>query len=539
MAGILLFLLALAGCGGGGSTAPGQGSDQGDPIQPQQHFAISTYRTDNARTGVNALETKLTPANVNAVSFGRRAAIAVQGDVYAQPLYISNVTTADGTTRNLVIVATQHDQVYAIDTSTQAIVWQRSFLDSGGLVTPVPADDVSCGDIPNEIGITGTPVLDPASERLYVVVRTKETLNGQASYYQRIHALSLVNGSDVLPATEITTPQNTGNQFGSAHFDALRNNQRSALLLANGQVYVSWASHCDAGDYQGWVMAFDEQTLQLTSAWTPSPGGILGGIWMSGGGPAADENGEVYVAVGNGGSDAMTGGSNYGDSVVRLHPDEQNLSVTDYFIPFDYQKLFNDDLDLGSGGPVLLPTQTGAAHPHLLVTSGKDSTVYLLDRDNLGKWHADEDSQILQSFFGNAYGSFATPAVWNNTVYFGFTDASLEAFAYDPVQEQINPTPTSTSGSIFLGYPGASPVVSANASANAILWILQTDQFHSGGPAILRAFDPANLANEFYDSNMSPDRDSAGAAIRFTVPVVADGQVFVAGHNEIDIYGLL
>ncbi len=514
-------------------------SDQGNPSQPAQHFSIATYRTDNARTGVNALESKLTPANVNAVSFGRRAAIAVQGDVYAQPLYISNVTTADGTTRNLVIVATQHDQVYAIDTTTQAIVWQRSFLDSSGLVTPVPADDVSCGDIANEVGITGTPVLDPASERFYVVVRTKETLNGQASYYQRIHALSLVNGVDVLPATNITTPPNRGNQFGSAHFDPLRNNQRAALLLANGQVYVSWASHCDVGDYQGWVMAFDEQTLQLTSAWTPSPGGILGGIWMSGGGPAADENGEVYVAVGNGGSDAMTGGSNYGDSVVRLHPDEQNLSVTDYFIPFDYQKLFNDDLDLGAGGPVLLPAQTGAAHPHVLVTSGKDSTVYLLDRDNLGKWHADEDSQILQSFFGNAYGSFATPAVWNNTVYFGFSDASLEAFAYDPVQQQINPTPSSTSGSIFLGYPGASPILSANGSADAILWILQTDQFHSGGPAILRAFDPANLATEFYDSNMSPDRDGAGAAVRYTVPVVADGQVFVAGHNEIDIYGLL
>jgi hypothetical protein len=165
--------------------------------------------------------------------------------------------------------------------------------------------------------------------------------------------------------------------------------------------------------------------------------------------------------------------------------------------------------------------------------------VYLLDRDNLGKWHADEDSQILQSFFGNAYGSFATPAVWNNTVYFGFTDVSLEAFAYDPVQQQINPTPSSTSGSISLGYPGASPVVSANGSTNAILWILQTDQFRSGGPAILRAFDPGNLANEFYDSDMSPDRDSAGAAVRYTVPVVADGQVFVAGHNEIDIYGLL
>jgi hypothetical protein len=515
-------------------------TDQSGPSQPppQQHFAISSYRTDNARTGVNALETTLTPANVNPVNFGRRAAIAVVGDVYAQPLYISNVTTADGTTRNLVIVATQHDQVYAIDTSTQAVAWQRSFLDSGGLITPVPADDVSCGDIANEIGITGTPVLDPATERLYLVVRTKETSNGQAYYYQRIHALSVVNGRDALPATNITTPLNRGNKFGSARFDPLHNHQRAALLLANGQVYVSWASHCDAGNYWGWVMAFDEQTLQLTSAWIPSPVGA-GGIWMSASGPAADENGEVYLAVGNGWSDAMTGGSNYGDSVVRLHSQNQNLSVVDYFMPFDYQKLFDEDLDLGSGGPVLLPTQTGAAHPHLLVTSSKDSMVYLLDRDNLGKWHADEDSQILQSFLGSGYGSYATPAVWNNTVYFGFTASSLQAFAYDPVQQQINTTPSSTSGSIILGFPGASPVISASGSDGAILWVLQTDQFNSGGPAILRAFDPANLANEYYDSAMSPDRDSAGAALRFTVPVVADGQVFVAGHNEIDIYGLL
>ncbi len=324
---------------------------------------VATYHNDNARTGVNASETTLKPTNVNVVSFGKRAAIPVEGEVFAQPLYISNVLLSDGKYHNFVIIATEHDQVYAIDADTQSIAWHKNFLDSVGMVTPVPSVDTDCDAIADEIGITGTPVADPAGGAIYLVARTKETHNGQVGYYQRLHALSVATGQERGDPVTITTPTDPTGQFGSAFFDPLRNNQRSALMLANGSVYVAWASQCDVGPYQGWLMAFNQHSLALTGAWTPDPSGMLGGIWMGSGGPTADGTGDIFLSVGNGWSDAMTGGSNYGDSVVRLRSGSRALSVVDYFIPFDYQRLFDDDLDLGAGGVVLLPSSTWNGSP--------------------------------------------------------------------------------------------------------------------------------------------------------------------------------
>ncbi len=511
-----------------------------DPPPPvQEHTAIATYRNDNAHSGINTAETTLTPANVNVVSFGKKAVIPVEGDVYAQPLYFSNIVMADGTTHNIVLIATEHDQVYAVDADTQAVLWQRSFLDANGQVTPVPSSDTNCNAINTEIGITGTPVIDPTTQTAYMVVRTKETQNGQAAYLQRLHAIHLTNGQDrVTPSVIVNPPSSLGN-FGNAQFDPLLNMQRSALLLTNGQIYVTWASHCDYGAYTGWLMSFDQTTLGATTAWTPDPSGMLGGIWMGANGPATDSTGDIYLVIGNGWSDAMTGGSNYADSVVRLHPGTTRIGVADWFIPFDYQNLSNEDYDLGAGGSVLLPDQPGTAHPHLLATAGKDGTVYLLDRDNLGKWHSDEDSQIVQSFQNDNGLSYGTPIFWNNTFYFAFAVDAVEAFSYDPVAQQISPTPVSTSGSVVVGYPGASPVLSANGSSSGILWLLEVDRYWNGGNATLRAFDATNLSTELYDSDMSPDRDQAGLAIKFTVPTVINGHVFVGSHNEVDVYGLL
>ncbi len=498
---------------------------------------MATFRNDNGRSGVNSLETQLTPANVNVVSFGRRAAIPVEGDIYAQPLYISNIAI-NGTPHNLIVVATEHDQVYAIDAQTYEILWQRNFLDSQGLVTPIPAEDVNCDAVAPEIGITGTPVIDASRETVSMIVATKETQGGQPSYYQRLHALSLVNGQDRVSAVAVNSPSDPS-RFGSAQFDSLLNLQRSALLLDNGQIYVAWASHCDGGTYTGWLMSFDAGNLQQTAAWTPDPSGILGGIWMSGAGPASDRQGDVYMVIGNGWTDAMSGGSNYGDSVVRLHPSGQALSVSDYFIPHDYQTMYEEDLDLGSGGQVLLPNQAGAAHPNLLAVLSKGGTLYLLDCDHLGKSHPDNDSQIVQSFVIDGGSGFSTPLFWQNTLYLSLPHASVAALPFDPTTQQFDPTPASSSGGIQVGYPGASPSLSTNGNSDAILWVLDTSLFGSGGDAVLRAFDPLNLTTEFYDSEMSPDRDHAGAAVRFVVPTVAEGQVFVGDHNELDVYGLL
>jgi hypothetical protein len=502
------------------------------PPPPVQHFSMPTYHNDNSRSGINSQETTLTPVNVNVVSFGKRGSVALQGYAFGQPLYISNVTMNDGNAHNLVVVATEHDQVYGIDADTYQVLWQRSLLDSQGQVTPIPTADVNCEVLGSEVGITGTPVIDPSSETVYLVAATKSTQTGQAQYFQKIYALSLQDGVDRVLPTTITTPTGSGN-YGEARFDPMLNLQRSALMLQNGNVYVAWASHCDNGAYSGWLMAFSATTLQLSMAWTPDPSGLQGGMWMSGGGASADSSGNIFLSVGNGWSDASSGGANYGDSAVRLTATGGRISVADYFMPYDYDKLMNDDLDLGAGTPVLLPTQTGARYPHLLVTGGKDGTIYLLNRDNLGQWHANDDSQVVQSFQMPS-GVFDTPIFWNNTLYYGLTDSPMQAFAYDPAAQQINTTPVSVS-SMNLAYPGSSPSLSSNNGSDAVLWSLEA----AANAGILRAFNANDLSTELYDSEMSPDRDRVGGGVRFASPTIANGQVFVGGQGELDIYGVL
>lgn len=545
---IALCLLPTTGCGGGGgaSAPPVQTTNQTDPPDPpiDAATAVTTYHNNNARTGANITETTLTPSNVNVVSFGKVASVAVQGDVYAQPLYVSNVTMSDHASHNIVIVATEHDQVYALDAITHTILWHKDFLGGEGIATPVPVQDVNCDAIASEIGITGTPVIDLTGATVDMVVRTKETQNGHAVYYQRLHALRLSNGQDRVSPTTIVNPPNTNGQFGAANFDPLMNQQRAALLLVNGNIYVSWASHCDLGSYTGWLMSFNANSLELTGAWTPTPSGIQGGIWMGAAGPASDASGDVYLAVGNGWSDVMVGGANYGDAAVRLRYSSAGLSVIDYFMPFDFSMLGSDDLDLGASGPVLLPTQSGAPHPNLLTVAGKDGTVYLLDRDNLGKWNPDHDSQIVESFQQQSQQqdaeAFCTPAFWNNTLYYAVTQDALKAYAFDTTTQQINTTPISTSAPVRFGWPGSTPSISANGNASAIVWILQTDRYwQDNGYSVLRAFDATDLSHELYDTEMSLNRDHPGVAIKFTVPTIADGQVFVGTHNELDIYGLL
>lgn len=534
--GVALWLVAATGCGGSGAP-PAQAGNPTDspPPAPAQPTVVGTYHNDNARTGANITESVLTPANVNAVSFGKRAAIQVVGDIFAQPLYIPAILTADRKSHNLVIVATEHDQVYAIDADSHNFVWHSDFLDAAAGVTTLQSTDVDCDAIKPEIGITGTPVIDTSSSTIYVVARTKETQSGEPVFYQRLHALDLKTGQDKVTPTTVTTPPDPTGHFGVAHFDPLLNNQRAALLLVNGQVYVAWASHCDLGSYQGWLMAFDESTLQLTAAWTPEPSGDFGGIWMAGSGPASDSSGDVFLAVGNGYSDAMLGESDYGDSVVRLRTSGNLISTVDYFTPYDWQTLYTEDHDLGSGGAIMLPDQSGSAHPRLLTLAGKDGKVYLLDRDNLGQSQPGNDSQIVQSFQSDARASLCTPTFWNNNLYFGWYRGPLEAFRYDPASQQIDPVPTSTTGSFNLGYPGATVTVSANGNQNGIVWLVR----NNGDDSDLRAYDATNLNLELYSSEMSPQRDRSGPSVIFGVPTVADGWVFVGGRGELDIYGLL
>lgn len=531
---LALLLAAASGCGGGGT--PSSAPVQAPPVQAQQepHTTVATYHNNNARTGLNSTEFSLRPNNVSMTTFGKLGAVTVQGDIYAQPLYVPQVATSTGS-HNLIVVATEHDQVYAIDANSRQIIWHADLLGSSGMVTTVDPNDVQCSAIHPEIGITGTPVIDTRGSTVYLIARTKDTSSGQPVFYQWLHALDLATGQDKSPPTSITPPPDPGGQFGVAQFSTLFNNQRSALLLANGQVYVAWASHCDLNTYQGWLMAFDAGTLQLTGAWTPEPSGEMGGIWMAGGGPAADSSGNVYLVVGNGWSDAMSGGANYGDSVVRFQGGGDQLSLADYFIPFDWEMLDDEDRDLGSGGVILLPDQTGSAHPHLAVAAGKNAKIYLLDRDNLGQSQPGNDYQIIQSLQSDGQLSLCTAAFWNNNLYFGWTFGPVESLRYNPTTQQIATTPSSTTLPFDVGYPGATVSVSSNDNLNGIVWVLRND----GTYADLRAYDAGNLGVELYSSEDSPGRDQSGPSVTFGVPTVADGFVFVGARGEVDIYGLL
>src|SRR5690349_8810264 len=505
--------------------------------------SVTTYHNDNARTGTNAAETILTPGNVTVNQFGKLFSYAVDGDVYAQPLYLPNVTVGTKGVHNVLYVATEYDSVYAFDADSNSganasPLWHTSFINPGAGITPVSSTDASCSDISPYIGITGTPVIDPSSGTLYVVANTKE--NGK--FLQRLHALDVSSGAEkfggpvVIQATVSGTGQ--GSSAGKVNFDPLRENQRPGLLLANGVVYISWASHCDNEPYHGWVVAYNATTLVRAGFWNSTPNGGAGGVWQSGGALAADSANHVYFATGNGDFDANTGGADFGDSILKLSPSIGG-SPADYFTPYDEASLNASDGDLGSGGVVLLPTQpTGSPHQNLLVQAGKEGTIYLVNRDNMGKFNASSNDQIVQSVTGAIGTVFCTPAWWNNTVYFGAINDVLKEFVFNPSTGLFNTSPHSQAVPSF-GFPGATPSISANGNTNAILWAIQTDAFKTGGSAVLHAFDATNLSNELYNSSHNLARDNPGLAVIFAVPTVTNGKVYVGTRKQVSVYGLL
>ncbi|MBZ5706071.1 MAG: pyrrolo-quinoline quinone [Acidobacteriia bacterium] len=504
--------------------------------------SVTTFHNDNSRSGQNTSETILTPANVNVNTFGKLFSQTVDAYVYAQPLYVPNVSIPGKGTHNVVYVATEHDSVYAFDAddntgSNASPLWQASFINPSKGITTVSSGDVGCTDLVPEIGVTGTPVIDTTTGTLYVVAKTKE----RGKFFQRLHALDITTGAEKFggPATIQAKVKGTGDgsMNGFVHFDPLRNGQRPGLLLQNGSVYISWASHCDNGPYHGWVISYDAQTLKQNGAWNATPNGGLGGFWASGAGIAADAGFNLYVATGNGTFDKNTGGSDFGDSIIKLLPPTANrFRPSDYFTPYNQQTLNIEDADLGSGGVLLLPDQTGP-HKHLLVQAGKEGTIYLIDRDHMGHFNPNNNDQIVQSLDTAVGGMWAMPAWWNNNLYFGGSDDFVKTFTFNPPTGMLSTAPASESA-VFIGFPGPTPSVSANGSNNGILWVLQTDDYGSGS-ATLRAFDAMNLANELYNSTQNPSRDDAGGAVKFTLPTIANGKVYVPAVQEVSVYGLL
>jgi hypothetical protein len=509
--------------------------------------AVATYHNDNARTGQNVIETALTPSNVNAAHFGKLYSFPVDGSVYAQPLYMPQVAVPGNGIHNVVIVATQHDSVYAFDADSPvpAPLWRVNFLNPDAGITTLSPTDVNASDILPEIGITSTPVIDIASNTLYVVAATKE--NG--AFYHRLHALDMTSGAEkfggprIIQAFYPGTAQD-GND-GVLSFLSRFQLQRAALLLSNGKVFIAFASNADSGLYHGWVIAYDAITMKQAGAWVSTPDGYQGGIWMSGCGISADAEGNLYLSVANGPFDAYGDppGQNFSDSIVKLRSGPHGLTLSDFFTPFSQAKMAQDDLDLGSSGVVLLPNLPGP-YPHLAITSGKNGHIYLLNRDNFGGYNAGVkgNPQIVQELSGQLRQQMGTVAYWNGHLYFGpgispYND-SIKAFSIR--DGLLSTSPVSQSAAIYHLTRGTVSI-SANGNNNGIVWAVHTDAYYNPhqGPAVLYAYDAKNLAHELYNSNQRLARDNPGQATKFTVPTVADGKVFVGTANQLSVYGLL
>ncbi|HTI71918.1 MAG TPA: pyrrolo-quinoline quinone [Candidatus Limnocylindria bacterium] len=506
---------------------------------------VLTYRYNLNRDGANTNETILSPLNVGSTTFGRLFSCPVDGFLYAQPLYLSNVEIPGQGFHNVVYAATENNTVYAYDADsaggTNAVpLWVRTFNQTG--VTSVPISDYGLSDRPaTQLGITGTPVIDRDSGTLYVVAKIKDVRSGAAQYSNQLYALDVATGEPKFGSPVVITNTYPGigsgnNGAGKVLFHPFYNFQRPGLLLLNGVVYVGFGSVGDQGPYHGWFFGYDAHTLQLVRTFNATPNGYQGGIWMAGSAPAADDKGFIYLATGNGSFSVDKSGVDYGDSIIKLQPTPNAFSVVDYFTPSDQNILVGVDGDLGSGGVVLFPAWAGSGnHPHLLGLIGKDATLYLCDRENMGRYNSFNDSQIVQSLPGLA-PSLSTPAAFNGRFYHSGLNAPVKSYAIAGAKVPVNPTSQST---MAIGSPGSIPTVSANGSGDGIVWVIQADAFNYGGPAILRAFDATDLSRELYNSALAGVRDRLPVGMKFSVPIVANGKVYVGTGAGVVVFGLL
>ena len=476
---------------------------------------VFTYHNDLSRDGVNSQEYALNVSTVKA-SFGKRFACAIDASAYAQPLWVANVAIGGGT-HNVLIAATVRDTVYAFDADAAPCktYWSKSLLASGE--TWVNNMDVGGStDLAPDIGIVGTPVIDPTTKTIYVVSKSK---NG-ATIHQRLHALNLIDGTE-----KFGGPQEMVATFSGISYSPVSQNQRAGLALLNGTVYIAWGSHGDIGTYYGWIMGYNAATLAQVSVFNDDPGVGFGGIWMAGGAPAADSSNNLYVITGNGNFDGAT---LFGDSFLKLST--PGLSVLSFFAPADQGSLNSDDADFGSGGATILVDQPSGPVQHLAIGGGKEGTLFVLNRDNLGG-NTNNDSGAVQSFsLGNMI--FATPAFWQNTLYVGLDSDHVKSFTFNPATGQFNTSPASQSPSTF-GFPGSTPSISSQGTSNGIVWATEKGT----GPSVLHAYDATNLGTELWNSANS-SADQAGQAVKFTVPTVANGKVYVGTVGEISVYGL-
>ncbi|MGC2331271.1 MAG: hypothetical protein WA581_07455, partial [Candidatus Acidiferrales bacterium] len=522
---------------------------------------VYSYHNDLARDGVNAQEYVLTTSNVNTSTFGKRFSCTVDGAVYAQPLWVANLTI-NGAQHNVVFVATEHDSLFAFDADANPCVqlWSVSLIDTNHGAnsgeTTVPAGTSGnlvgqgYGDITPEVGVTGTPVIDPSTNTLYVV--SKSMNSASTAFYQRLHAIDITAGGEKFggPAniTSSITYPGTGDGGSTVSFNTKTENQRSGLALLNGVVYIVWASHEDTPTYYGWVVGFNASNLAVTNILNVSPNVGYGGIWMGGGAPAADASNNLYLITGNAQFDVTSDGDDYGDSCLQL---SSNLTISSFFTPSDEATDDADDHDFGAGGAAVVLNLTSGTLKHLVIGGGKDGTLYLLNGDSMGGLG---DTNAWQNF-NIGHGIFSTGAFWNDNYYIAGLNGPLISYSFNSSTDLFNTSVVSQSSTTY-GFPGSTPSVSSTGSSNGIVWALNssaycTNQSKACGPAVLHAYDATTLTTDLWNSSMVA-ADAAGNAVKFTVPTVANGKVYVGtrGNNiggaygstsvsgELDVYGL-
>jgi len=531
-----VFGVALTDCGGGGGAPGASGSSPPSSSQPATNTDVTTYRDDAARDGANLTESVLTTANVNSQSFGLLRILQVDGKVDAQPLYVSHLSIA-GATHDVVFVATENDSVYAFDPQSGATLWHVSLLGSG----ETPSDNRGCGQITPSIGVTSTPVIDTAAGSHGAIFLVAMSKDSASSYYQRLHALDITTGAELFNGPVTVNPTYSSTAGGAKTFSPGQYAERAALLLENHTIYTSWTSHCDVQPYSGWIVAYSESTLAQTAVLNiaaDSDGGPS--VWMSGGGLEADSSGNIYLLTANGAfettlnSSGLPQNGDYGNSFLKLSTAGGGLSVADYFTPSNELAESAADEDLGSGGGMLLPDVTDGSGVvrHLMVGGGKDGRLYVINRDNMGKFSsaANADWQELDGALPG--GDYSTPAYFNGTIYDADVGGTLKAFTVTAAKLSSQPASETTTE---FAYPGVSPAISANGTSAGIVWAVE-----NSNPAVLHAYDATSLTRELYNSNQAAgSRDNFGAGNKFITPTIADGMVFVGTTNGVAVFGLL
>lgn len=534
------MLLTLS-CVGADSSSPQPSKPVNRGLPIPYPTDVLTYHYNVFRQGSTLQETTLTPSNVNSTNFGKVGFYAVDGKVDAQPLYV-NKQFINGSLNNTLYVVTENDSVYAFAAGNGRQFWHVSVLGSG----ETPSDDHGCSQISPQIGITNTPVIDKGAGNgdgaMYFIAMTKDS---SGHYHQRLHALNLRTGGELYggPVEIAATYPGTGDgsQGGQVIFDPAKYAERSAVLEFGSTIYITFTSHCDARPYTGWVMAYNSRTLAQTSVIDITPNGREGAVWMAGSGLAADSTGNIYLLAGNGTFDTTLNAQgfpingDYGNGFVKLSTSSGTLAVADYFNMFNTVQESNADEDLGSGGAIILPdvTDSGGGVHHLAVGAGKDTNIYVVNRDNMGKWNSANNNNAYQVLTGALPGGvWSKPSYYNNTVYYGGVSDHLKAFGIS--NAKLTTSPTSQSSNTF-PYPGTFPLISANGSTNGIVWAVS-----NSNPAVLYAYDASNLATQLYNSNQaSGGRDQFGAGNKFITPIVANGQVFVGTQTGVAVFGLL